>query len=144
MLKGINPLLGPDLLAILRAMGHGDEIVIVDANFPADANAERLVRMDGCSATDVAAAILELLPLDNFELDAAFRMSVTGAPEQVPPVVAEFQALLEAAGYTRKIAAIERMAFYERAQSAYAIVATGEVRLWGNLILKKGAIAPDA
>jgi L-fucose mutarotase len=142
MLKGINPLVGPDLLAIMRAMGHGDEIVVVDANFPASSVARRLVRMDGTSATEVAGAILALLPLDNFDLDAAFRMGVTGAPEQVPDVVVEFQRLLEAVGYTRRIAQIERMAFYERARAAYAIVATGETRLWGNLILKKGAIAP--
>lgn len=143
MLKGINPLLGPDLLRVLRAMGHGDEIAIVDANFPADANAARLVRMDGVSATAVAAAVLEVLPLDNFELDAAFRMIVTGAPEQVPPVVAEFQRLLGGADYSRPIAGLERHAFYERTTRAYAVVATGETRLWGNLLLKKGAIAPE-
>jgi L-fucose mutarotase len=143
MLKGINPLLGPDLLSILRAMGHGDEIVISDANFPAEALATRLVRMDGVGVTPIVGAIVEVLPLDHFELDAAFRMEVSGAPEHVPAVIRELSGLLAAVGYSRRIAGIERGAFYERARDAFAIVVTGETRLWANLILKKGAIAPE-
>lgn len=142
MLKGIDPILGPEILAILRAMGHGDEIAIVDANFPATSNARRLVRADGASATDMVRAVVALLPLDDFEPVAAFRMAVVGAPEEVPPVIAEFAALLAAQGYDREIGAIERFDFYERTRAAYAIVATGERRLWGNLILKKGALRP--
>lgn len=142
MLKGIDPALPPELLAILRAMGHGDEIVVADANFPAETNARRLVRMDGVDAVRTVRAITALLPLDDFVPAAAFRMAVTGAPDEIPPVCAEFAAALGRSGYAGPIEAIERMVFYERAKAAFAVVATGEVRLWGNLILKKGVIRP--
>jgi L-fucose mutarotase len=142
MLKGISPLLGPDLLFLLASMGHGDEIVVADANFPAAANAQRLMRMDGHSATDVVRAILTILPLDDFTSAAAFRMAVVDDPRALPPVCAEFASLLNAAGYKGALETIERQAFYERARAAFAIVATGENRLYGNLILKKGVIRP--
>jgi L-fucose mutarotase len=144
MLKGLDPLLGPELLAMLRAMGHADEIVIADANFPATANARRLVRLDGVSSPRAAQAVLSVLPLDDFEPHAAFRMAPTDSPDELPPVCRELEAALAAAGYHRDVAAIERHAFYARAREAYGIVATGEPRFWGNLILKKGAIAPHA
>lgn len=142
MLKGIDPLLGPELLATLRAMGHADEIAIVDANFPATSNARRLIRADGASATRMVEAILSVLPLEQFEPVAAFRMAVDGAPDELPPVIGEFEALLRAAGYDGPIGALGRFDYYERTRGAYAIVATGERRYWGNLILKKGAIPP--
>lgn len=144
MLKGLDPLLGPELLAMLRAMGHGDEIVIADANFPAAANAQRLVRLEGASAPRVLQAIVSVLPLDDFVPQAAFRMEVSDDPQSVPAVCAEMATVLAAAGYDRGVAAIERMAFYARARDAFGIVATGEPRFWGNLILKKGAIPPPA
>ena len=143
MLKGIDPLLGPDLLATLRAMGHADEIAIVDANFPAAANARRLIRAEGASATRMVQAILSVLPLEQFESIAAFRMEVDGASGELPPVIGEFEQLLRAVGYEGPIAALERFAYYERTRAAYAIVSTGERRYWGNLILKKGAIPPE-
>ena len=143
MLKGIDPLLGPELLAMLRAMGHGDEIVIADANFPADANAQRLIRLDGVPGPRVVQAIVSVLPLDDFTPEAAFRMQDSSAPDVIPPVCQEYAAILAAAGYHRAIAPIERHAFYERSREAYGIVATGEPRFWGNLILKKGAIPPE-
>ena len=142
MLKGIDPLLGPELLAMLRAMGHGDEIVIADANFPAAANARRLIRLEGASSPRAAQAIVSVLPLDDFVPQAAFRMEVSDAPDTVPPVCRELDQVLEAAGYDRGVAPIERHAFYARAREAFGIVATGEPRFWGNLILKKGAIPP--
>ncbi len=142
MLKGIDPLLGPELLATLRAMGHADEIAIVDANFPAAANARRLIRAEGVSATRMVEAILSVLPLEQFEPIAAFRMAVDGAPDELPPVIGEFERLLRAVGYTGPIGALDRFAYYERTRAAYAIVSTGERRYWGNLILKKGAIPP--
>lgn len=142
MLKGIDPILGPDLLFVLASMGHADEIAIVDANFPAAANAKRLVRADGLTSPRVVEAVLSILPLDTFVPAAAFRMAVQGNPSEVPPITAEFAKALKAAGYDGEIEAIERFAFYERAKNAYAIVATGERRYWGNLILKKGAIPP--
>jgi len=143
VLKGIDPILGPELLALLRAMGHGDEIAIVDANFPAAGNARRLVRMDGVSAPRAVQGIVTLLPLDDFVPNAAFRMAVSDNPETVPEVCREFATVLAAAGYTREIEPIERMAFYARTRDAYAIVATGEPRFWGNLVLKKGTLAPE-
>jgi len=142
VLKGLDPLLGPELLATLRAMGHADEIAIVDANFPAAANARRLIRAEGVTATRMVQAILSVLPLEQFEPVAAFRMAVDGAPDELPPVIGEFEALLRAAGYAGAIGALGRFDYYERTRAAYAIVSTGERRYWGNLILKKGAIPP--
>ena len=142
MLKGIDPLLGPELLAILRAMGHGDEIVIGDANFPSKSLAKRLVRVDGIDAPRMVAAIVSLMPLDDFAA-AAFRMAVVNAAADVPPITHEFQSVLQRAGEARTIEPIERQAFYERARNAFAVVATGETRLYGNLILKKGVVRPD-
>ena len=143
MLKGIDPLLGPELLAFLRQAGHGDEIAIVDANFPAAAHAKRLVRLDGLAAPRVVAAIVSVLPLDDFVPHAAFRMAVTNDPKSIPPVCREFESVLERAGYRAAIEPIERSAFYARAREAFAVVATGETRLWGNLILKKGVVRPE-
>jgi L-fucose mutarotase len=142
MLKGVDPLLGPELLAILRAMGHGDEIVIADANFPAAALARALVRADGVDAVRMARAIASLLPLDDFTPAAAFRMAVVDDPDAVPDIVAAFAEVLVESGYAGPIEATERSAFYERARGAFAVVATGETRLYGNLILKKGVIRP--
>jgi L-fucose mutarotase len=142
MLKGIDPAIGPDLLAILRAMGHGDEIVIADANFPASALARRLVRADGVDAVRMARAIAQIMPLDDFTPAAAVRMAVVDAPDAAPPIVAQFARALADGAYAGPIEAVERFAFYERARAAYAIIATGELRLYGNLILKKGVLRP--
>ncbi|HEY8382024.1 MAG TPA: RbsD/FucU family protein [Microvirga sp.] len=144
MLKGINPILSPALLMTLRAMGHGDEIVIVDANFPAEAMARRLVRLDGLTATAVTDAILSVMPLDDFVPEAAWRMEVVGDPEAEQPIFAEFRKILAAhEGPAAHLASLERFAFYERAKAAYAIVATGEARLYGNIVLKKGVVRPS-
>ncbi len=143
MLKGLDPILSPDLLQVLRSMGHGDEIVVVDANFPADTMAERLVRLDGLSVTAVADAILSVMPLDDFVPEAAWRMEVVGDPAAEQPIFAEFREILarrEGARFT--LASLERFAFYERTRAAYAVVATGEGRLYGNIILKKGVVLP--
>ena len=138
MLKNIDPLLTGDLLGILADMGHGDEIAIVDANFPAAAHADALVELPGVPATDVLRAILSVLPLDDFvDVPAA----VMAAPDARPAVYDEFDTLLEAAeGHAVRVDAIDRFAFYERAALAYAVVATGERRLYGNIILKKGVL----
>jgi L-fucose mutarotase len=144
MLKGLDPILSPDLLMTLRAMGHGDEIAIVDANFPADATAQRLVRLDGISATAVLDAVLSVMPLDDFVPEAAWCMQVVGNPHAEQPIFEEFRAIIARREDSRfKLAALERFAFYARAREAYAIVTTGETRLYGNIILKKGIIRPD-
>lgn len=141
VLKEIDPVLGPGLLAILRSMGHGDELVVADANFPATALARRLERADGVAATRMVRAILSVMPLDDFVPRALFCMAVVDNEEQ-PTIVREFESIAREAGYTAGIEALERQAFYDRARSAFAIVASGETRLYGNLILKKGVVRP--
>ena len=142
MLKNIPPILGPDLLGILRAMGHGDEIAIVDANYPADSAGPVLVRLDGVSATDVLDAILTLMPLDDFVEDAAFCMQVVGDAGKREPVMDAFEIIVKKHEPKIGLASLERFAFYERVSQAYAIVQTGERRLYGNILLKKGVIRP--
>ncbi|KKB07538.1 RbsD/FucU family protein [Devosia chinhatensis] len=142
MLKLIPPILGPDLLAALRAMGHGDEIVIVDANFPAEFLGPDVHRADGLSATAMLDAILTLLPLDDFVDEAAIGMQVVGNAQERPPIFGEFETILARHEPGRRFSAIERYAFYDRARQAAAIVQTGEARLYGNIILKKGVIRP--
>lgn len=143
MLKGIDPLLGPGLLAILRSMGHGDEIVVADANFPATALARRLERADGIPATHFVRAILSVMPLDDFVPKALFSMAVVGNADERPAIVREFETIAKESGYAAGIEALERQAFYDRARDAFAIVASGETRLYGNLILKKGVVRPQ-
>ncbi len=141
MLRNIPPILSPDLLHTLRAMGHGDDIVIADANFPATALGNRCHRLDGISATDVLEAVLRVMPLDSFVQDPALVMEVVGNPDAVPPVVAEFQQITTAtADNPVTLGKLERFAFYDRAKAAFAIIQTGETRLYGNIILKKGVI----
>ena len=144
MLKGIDPLLTPELLMILRAMGHGDEIAIVDANYPAKSNADRLVRLDGADASRTLSAVLSVLPLDSFVKSAANGMQVVGKPKEIPPAIADFQTIVDRlAGFPKQIGRIERFAFYERAKACFAIVATGDRRLYANIILTKGVIGAD-
>ena len=139
MLKGLSPLWSPDLLHALASMGHGDELVLTDANFPAANHARRLVQLPGTGAPAVLDAVLTLLPLDDFVTQAALTMQVVGDASNVPPVVAEFDAVLARHGCAAS-AALERFAFYERASRAFAIVATGERRIYGNILLKKGVL----
>ena len=143
MLKSIPPLLGPDLLAILRAMGHGDEIAIVDGNYPADAAGPVLVRLDGISATDILDAVLTLLPLDDFVDNAVFVMQTVGDPNRREPIVDAFEQIVQRHEPAMAIAGLERFDFYARVKQGYAIVQSGERRLYGNIILKKGIIRPD-
>lgn len=141
MLRHIDPLLSPELLMILRAMGHGDEIAIVDANYPAESNAKRLVRLDGVSATKVLQAVISVMPLDGYVDNPVHTMEVVGNPDIVPEIVKEFrhQVASEVGGDTN-CAALERFAFYQRVKTAFAVVATGEQRLYGNILLQKGII----
>lgn len=137
MLINIDPLLSPDLLHILRAMGHGDEIAIVDANFPGTTNAQRLVRLDGISVTRATEAVLSVMPLDDFVDVPAVTMEVVGNPDEVPPAVQELRQIV---GDRGRCGTLERHAFYARAKTCFAIVQTGETRLYGNIILKKGVV----
>lgn len=143
MLIGIDPLLGPELLMILRAMGHGDEIAIVDANYPADTDAQRLVRMDGHSATRIAEAILSVMPLDEFVPQSAFRPAAYNDPSRKEPIFAEFEGLIAKSDAKQSLHVLVGKDFYDRVKGCYAIVASGERRLYGNLVLRKGVIHPD-
>jgi L-fucose mutarotase len=141
MLKTLDPILSPDLLRALRAMGHGDEIVVVDGNFPAEGTGRPVIRLDGLTATAVLDAILSVLPLDTFVPQAAWVMEVVGAPEQEEPIFGEFREIVaRREGPQFGLAKLERFAFYDRAARSFAIVATGESRFYGNIILKKGVI----
>lgn len=144
MLRGIDPLLSPDLLQVMAAMGHGDELAIVDANFPAASCARRLLRVDGAAAPAVLSAVLSLLPLDSFLPEPAAVMAMVGDPDAEPPPVREFRAVLErAAGKPVPLKILARAEFYERARQAFAVVATGERRFYGNILVTKGVIGPD-
>ncbi len=149
MLKSIDPLLNADVLHALRAMGHGDEIVIADTNFPAHSVARhtslgRLLRIDA-PAPRVARAILSLMPLDTFVDHPARRMEVVGKPADVTPVQAEVQKEVDAAeGRSVPLGSIERMQFYEVAKKAYCVVQTGERRFYGCFVFTKGVIPPEA
>ena len=142
MLKGLNPLLGPELLKVLRAMGHGDEIAIVDGNYPADTDAKRLVRADGVSATDLLDAILSVMPLDDMVPDCAFRPAAKNDPKQMEPIFADFERIVKSHEPTRNVSVLVGAEFYNRVKGCYAIVASGEARLYGNIVLKKGVIHP--
>jgi L-fucose mutarotase len=143
MLKGIDPLLHADLLHVLRAMGHGDELAIVDANFPATTMGRRVVRIDGVSATRALEAVLSVLPLDDFVEAPCTRMEVVGDPDAVPEICEAFQAIVDRSESRHlELARLERFAFYARAREAFALIQTGETRLYGNLLVKKGVIRP--
>ncbi|MEO8241446.1 MAG: RbsD/FucU family protein [bacterium] len=149
MLKNLDNRLNADVLHALRAMGHGDTIVIADTNFPADSIARQtvlghLLRMENLTCGQAAEAVLSVLPLDTFVDDFAARMEVVGAPGQIEPVQAEVQRVIDAAeGRPRKMVSVERYGFYEQAKQAYAVIQTGERRFYGCFIFRKGVIAPE-
>jgi L-fucose mutarotase len=150
MLKSIDPLLNADVLHALRAMGHGDDVVVCDTNFPGDSVARqtvigKLLRIDGVNAPRAVRAILSVMPLDAFVDQPAKRMEVVGKPNEIPPIQAEVQKEIDAAeGRSWPMGSIERMEFYEVAKKAYCVIQTGERRFYGCFILKKGVIPPDA
>ena len=149
MLKGIDPILNAEVLHTLRAMGHGDDLILCDTNFPAQSVARRtvrgrLLRIDAPVAR-VARAVLSLYPLDSFVDDAAARMEVVGQPDELPEVQREVQAEIDAAeGKAWPMISIERYAFYERAKQAFAVIQTGELRFYGCFAFRKGVIPPEA
>jgi L-fucose mutarotase len=142
MLKTIPKIISPELLKILCEMGHGDEIVIVDGNFPAAALAKRLVRLDGHGVPEILSAVMKLFPLDTYVDANVIFMEVAKGDTVVPVIWDEFKKIVTEAETSKvKIKEIERFAFYERCKTAYAVVATGESALYANIILKKGVIA---
>lgn len=149
MLKGIDPLLDADILHALRSMGHGDVLIVADANFPAATIARetvlgRVLRMD-VSTPRAVKAVLSVLPLDTFDDDPVRAMQVVGAPEEVPEVRAEVAELLDGhGGLGLPIGLVERRAFYELAKASFAVIQTVERRFYGCIALTKGVVEPDA
>jgi L-fucose mutarotase len=150
MLKNIDPALNAEVLGALRAMGHGDDLVICDTNFPADSVARQtvlgsLLRIDNVTAARAAKAILSVMPLDAFVEKPALRMEIVDKPDEIPPVQAEVQKEIDAAeGKSWPMGSIERFAFYDLAKKAYCVIQTGERRFYGCFVFKKGVIPPDA
>jgi len=149
MLKNIDPLLTAELLSVLAAMGHGDELAVTDANFPADSVARgtchgQVISVAGASLSAVVGAILSVLPLDEFVDAPVRRMAIDVTPDELPEVQQEVQALIDAvSGKHWPMGVLERFAFYEAAHGCYAVVLTGERRFYGNVLIKKGAIPPE-
>jgi L-fucose mutarotase len=149
MLKGIDPLLTPDLLWTLRAMGHGDDLALVDANFPAETVARetasgRVVRLPGLTVAQVARAVLSVLPIDDFVDDPVRRMEVVGDPAAMPPVQREVKSEIDAAaGRSVAVYGVERFAFYAAAKISFAIVQAGDARAYGCFLIRKGVILAE-
>ena len=146
MLKGLDPLLNAEVLYALRAMGHGDDLIIADTNFPSDSVAREtvlgeLLRIDR-PAAEVVKAVLSVYPIDTFVDDAAARMEVVDEPGAILPVMEEVQGEVSAAGGPTMMS-IERYAFYDRSKQAYAVIQTGERRFYGCFALRKGVVPPD-
>ncbi len=149
MLKGIDPRLNADVLYVLRAMGHGDTVILADTNFPASSVSQltthgELLRMENLTVAEAADAVLSVFPLDTFVDDFAARMEIVGEPDTVPPVQKEVQEVIDAAeGSHRQLVSIERFKFYDVAKDSYAVIQTGERRFYGCFMLRKGVLPPD-
>ena len=140
MLKGVPKIISPELLKILCEMGHGDEIVIADGNFPAESYGKRVVRADGVGGVEMLSAVLSLVPLDTYASENFLLMqTVQGDP--TPTIWREYRKTAQSLDGNFREGNLERFAFYERAKNAYAVVATGEDAVYANIILKKGVIS---
>ena len=142
MLKNIPPILSPDLLAILRAMGHGDEIAIVDGNYPGVEHARRLVRLDGVALIPALNAILSVLPIDDFVEEAIFRSTFRQERDTLEPVHREIIDCCARHEPERAVVPLVGADFYNRVRAAHTLVQTSEARLYANVILRKGVIYP--
>jgi len=140
MLKGIPSIISPDLMKILMEMGHGDEIVLADGNFPSASHAQRLIRSDGHGVPELLTAIMKFFPLDTYVDHPIFLMSVVPGDPVQPTIGKEYEEIIMQHGYSFTFEYVERFAFYERAKEAFAIVATSEKELYANIILKKGVV----
>lgn len=140
MLKNISPILSPELLKILMEMGHGDELVIGDGNFPAASIAQRLVRLDGHGVPEILDAILRLMPLDTY-VEAPVALMDNGDEANRPEIWQKYAQIVKANEGDKQFQLVERFDFYDRAKKAYAVVATGETAIYANIILKKGVVA---
>ena len=148
MLININPILSPELLFHLRSMGHGEKVILADANFPANTSNDKVVRLDGVGIKDAASAILSVFPLDSFIASQggspALRMEVDDKPEELTETHKEFiEAVKKVSGENWEVGSISRQDFYKEAKKAYCIVTTTDARPFGCFILTKGVILPD-
>ena len=148
MLIKIDPILSPELLFTLSTMGHGDKLVLADANFPANSMSKNVIRLDGVNINDAARAILSVFPLDSFIVSqggtAAKRMEVDDKPDELTDTHKEFiKAVKEVSGNNWEVGSIERQSFYEEAKKSYVIVTTTDARPFGCFIITKGVIKPD-
>ncbi|RVO68585.1 RbsD/FucU family protein [Sinorhizobium meliloti] len=142
MLKGISPILSPELLSTLRAMGHGDEIALVDGNYPGLEHARRLIRLDGHPLVHVLDAVLSILPIDDFVPEAIFRATVKQDRDALDPVHRDIIACCRKHEPAQPVVPLLGADFYQRVKAAHAVVQTSEPRLYGNVILRKGVIYP--
>ena len=144
MLIGINPILSPEILFILRSMGHGDKIALVDSNFPSNSLNKNVIRMDGLNITLALKAILSVFPLDSFVPSPIHRMEVDNAPEEINEVNKEvIDVIKQVSGDHWKVGSIERQQFYQETKKVYAVITTSERRPYCNFILTKGVLKPD-
>lgn len=140
MLKKIPKILSPQLVKTLMEMGHGDEIVLGDANFPGCSLSANVIRADGLSGAVLLEAILELFPLDTYSENPVFLMKVVSGDDYKPDIWEDYKEILDASGEPFSIGYLERFAFYDRAKTSFAVIATGEEALYANIILKKGVV----
>lgn len=140
MLKGIKPIVSPKLLKVLCEMGHGDEIVIADANFPSETMGKKVVRADGICAPDMLDAVLSLIPLDQYDSNNFVLMKVCEGDPTVPAIWETYKEILSRYEKDAVVSYMERFDYYERARKAYAVIATGETAIYANIILKKGVV----
>tara|TARA_Y100000590_G_scaffold264581_1_gene297301 strand:+ start:2442 stop:2888 length:447 start_codon:yes stop_codon:yes gene_type:complete len=144
MLINIDPILSPDLLSVLRSMGHGDKLVLTDANFPSSSTLKKNIRLDGVNIPNAAKAILSVFPLDSFIEFPILRMEIDNKPKEINEVHNDFIQIVEqTAGKRWKIGSLERFKFYEEAKKSFAVVSTTDARAFGCFILIKGVIKPD-
>ena len=148
MLININPVLSPELLFHLRSMGHGEKLILADANFPANTSNDKVIRLDGVGIKEAASAILSVFPLDSFIVtqggSPALRMEVDDQPDELTETHKEFiDVVKNVSGTNWKVDSISRQNFYEEAKKAYCIVATTDARPFGCFVLTKGVILPD-
>ena len=139
MLKGISKIVSPELIKILCEMGHGDEIVIADGNFPSASNGKRVVRADGIGGVEMLKAVLSLIPLDTYAHENFLLMQTTQG-DPTPTIWADYFQVANEMDDNLRVGNLERFAFYERARNAYAVIATGESQIYANIIIKKGVI----
>jgi L-fucose mutarotase len=141
MLKGIPKIISPQLMKIMMEMGHGDELIIADGNFPSAANAKRLIRADGHNVPEILDAILKFFPIDQYDKTPVTLMQVVEGDTTVPVIWDKYVEVINNNNYEDKlINHIDRFEFYDRAKDSYAIIATGEEALYGNIIIKKGVV----